>query len=194
MLSYTKLFLGVLVNTNYTWLQVKIFILSQCFPGVCGTFSVFVVLRCEDQPLPPACLRAVGSRGASTACCAGQGFVKGWCCLGQPPACQPQCRRGAACPRPAWARCPARPFLTRGPSQGPGVRVLSLRSPASQQGSVHTPAPPLPSCRHPQFTSTHTMLLTQSSPAFRKFPGSCGPAREKRRRGAVLSPASGHPP
>lgn len=57
VLSYTKLFLGVLVNTNYTWLQVKIFILSQCFPGVCGTFSVFTVLRCEDQPLPPACPR-----------------------------------------------------------------------------------------------------------------------------------------
>lgn len=38
MLSYTKLFLGVLVSTNYTRLQVKIFILSQCFPGCVGPF------------------------------------------------------------------------------------------------------------------------------------------------------------
>lgn len=38
MLSYTKLFLGVLVSTNYTRLRVKIFILSQCFPGCVGPF------------------------------------------------------------------------------------------------------------------------------------------------------------
>lgn len=103
------------------------------FPWVRGTFSVLVVLRCEDQPLPPG-------RGASAAQ-AGSEPRKGWCCLGPLPPVR------------------LRPFLTRGPSRGPGVGVLSLRS--------HIPAAPFPSCRHSQFASTHTMLLSPAQPSGR---------------------------
>lgn len=103
------------------------------FPWVRGTFSVLVVLRCEDQPLPPG-------RGAGAAQ-AGSEPRKGWCCLGPLPPVRP------------------RPFLTRGPSRRPGVGVLSLRS--------HIPAAPFPSCRHSQFASTHTMLLSPAQPSGR---------------------------
>lgn len=57
VLSYTKLFLGILVSTNYTWLQVKIF----CHNVSLGVLSLFCFSCAEIRRLANRSCLPLGS-------------------------------------------------------------------------------------------------------------------------------------